>query len=148
MATGTNGIATRADCNTKSAGTFSSDLTKCPTKGEILATGKLGLSGGDYATNQCVKFEHVMVANAAILFRISSGVLYADIFPRMADSITFNITVTEMDAITTHSVVVTLQVGASGTVMIESGNVRDFEIMSPASPYTVAGRTYSFNIIP
>lgn len=57
MATETNGIATRGDCNGIASGSFADDLTRCPTLAEILATGKLKLNGGSYANNQCVKYS-------------------------------------------------------------------------------------------
>lgn len=63
MATATNGIATRANCNTIASGSFSTslDLTKCPTKAEIIATGKLKISGS-YDSNQCVHFSVIQPA--------------------------------------------------------------------------------------
>lgn len=59
MAILTNGIATRGDCNTVAPDSFSSNLTKCPTKSEILAAGTLKLTGGDYLDEQSVRFSDI-----------------------------------------------------------------------------------------
>jgi hypothetical protein len=45
-------MATRAYCNSLKSGAFSSELTQCPTKQEILSAG-LRING-DYADNQLV----------------------------------------------------------------------------------------------
>lgn len=50
-------IATRAFCNTLKSGAFSSELTRCPTKGEIVSIG-LQVTGS-YATNQLVIEEDI-----------------------------------------------------------------------------------------
>ena len=60
MATGTNGIATRGDCNNIIKYSFSGDLTKCPTKSEINATRGLVVdSEVGYESNQLVKYVDI-----------------------------------------------------------------------------------------
>lgn len=54
-------IAIRAYCNTLKSGAFSSELTRCPTKGEIEAVGLTVLN--TYATNQMVMEEDIVVSN-------------------------------------------------------------------------------------
>lgn len=51
-------IATKSYCNTIVSGTFSNDLTKCPTKAEIIATGKL-IVNGTYDNNQLVQYDDI-----------------------------------------------------------------------------------------
>lgn len=65
MATSTNGIATRSDCNTIQAGAFSQDLNKCPTRAEIIATGVLSVNGS-YAENQEVRFSDIIASASSI----------------------------------------------------------------------------------
>lgn len=65
MATGTNGIATRGDCNTIRPGAFASDLNKCPTRAEIIATSVLSVNGS-YAQNQLVRFSDIVSASTSI----------------------------------------------------------------------------------
>lgn len=76
MATATNGIATRANCNTIASGSFSTslDLTKCPTKAEIIATGKLKVSGS-YANNQCVRYSDIQPA-ISLSYRLTKSHTY------------------------------------------------------------------------
>lgn len=50
-------IATRAYCNTLKAGAFSSDLTKCPIKSEILSVGLK--VNGNYTDKQLVMEEDI-----------------------------------------------------------------------------------------
>lgn len=52
-------IATRAFCNTLKPSAFSSELTRCPTKGEIEAVGLKVI--GTYATNQMVMEEDIII---------------------------------------------------------------------------------------
>lgn len=77
MATGVNGIATRGDCNTIVAGAFTGDLTRCPTKAEILATGKLQITNAsNYSDNQCVKYSDITIATGTayqIYVNLQSG---------------------------------------------------------------------------
>lgn len=56
-----NKIATKSDCNGKAPGAFpaTDDLTKCPTKAEIKATGILDVTG-NYADNQCVMLSDIV----------------------------------------------------------------------------------------
>ncbi len=56
-----NKIATKADCNKIAPGAFptTDDLTKCPTKAEILGTGILDVTG-NYADNQCVMYSNIV----------------------------------------------------------------------------------------
>lgn len=67
-------IATRAYCNTLKSGAFSSELTRCPTKGEIEAVGLKVI--GTYATNQMVMEEDITpvrfiaVGNSGIIIKI------------------------------------------------------------------------------
>lgn len=61
MARNTNGIATKSDCNNIIANVFNSELTKCPTKQEILNTGKLSISS-NYANNQLVKYQDISMS--------------------------------------------------------------------------------------
>jgi hypothetical protein len=58
-------IATRAFCNTLKAGAFSSELAKCPTKGEIENAGLKVV--GTYATNQIVMEESIISPNYVII---------------------------------------------------------------------------------
>ncbi|WP_304708957.1 BACON domain-containing protein [uncultured Rikenella sp.] len=55
-----NKIATKSDCNGKAPGAFpaTDDLTTCPTKAEIKATGVLDVTG-NYADNQCVMLSDI-----------------------------------------------------------------------------------------
>lgn len=63
MATGTNGIATATEIDAKIGSALASSLggTKCPTKSQIVATGKASISG-TYADNQCVKYADTAAA--------------------------------------------------------------------------------------
>lgn len=54
-----NKIATRAFCNTIKSSTFSSELTRCPTKSEIEAISGF-LVKGTYADNQLIMEEDII----------------------------------------------------------------------------------------
>lgn len=74
MATGTNGIATKADCNSKYVYAFSSgDLTQCPTRQEIENAGFDSLSSKGYSTNQLVKTSDVTISAKTIKITLSNS---------------------------------------------------------------------------
>lgn len=62
-------IATRAFCNTLKAGAFSSELTRCPTKSEIIAAGFQ--INGIYIDNQLVIEEDIK--NIAAFIVVGDG---------------------------------------------------------------------------
>ena len=66
-------IATRAFCNTLKAGTFSSELTRCPTRSEIEAV-KLAVAG-NYSSNQLV-MEGDIKAPIGIIIVGQAGVIF------------------------------------------------------------------------
>lgn len=64
MATGTNGIATRANANSLKPGSYSSDLSRCITYASAIAAGfivKNDIHGDGYASNQLVKYSDLGV---------------------------------------------------------------------------------------
>ena len=66
-------IATRAYCNTLRPRVFNSELTRCPTKGEIEATG-LTVSS-TYAENQLVMEEDIKNFVAIIVVGTSGNII-------------------------------------------------------------------------
>lgn len=62
-------IATRAYCNTLKAGAFSSELTKCPMRNEIEATGLTVTS--TYASSQLVMEEDIK--NLVTIIAVGAG---------------------------------------------------------------------------
>lgn len=66
-------IATRAYCNTLKAGTFSSELTKCPIKNEIEAIGLTVI--GTYTTNQLVMEEDIKNLVTIIAVGVSGNII-------------------------------------------------------------------------
>lgn len=67
-------IATRAYCNTLKSGAFSSELTRCPTKGEIEAISGF-LIKGIYASNQLVMEEDIVGPVAVIIVGNSGNII-------------------------------------------------------------------------
>lgn len=67
-------IATRAFCNTLKSGAFSSELTRCPTKGEIEAISGF-LVKGTYASNQLVMEEDIIGPVPVIVVGTSGNII-------------------------------------------------------------------------
>jgi hypothetical protein len=67
MATGTRGIATRADANIKKSGAYTSDLKRCITKSSAIAAGFT--VSGTYANNQLVKYSDLSYT-AQLIFKL------------------------------------------------------------------------------
>lgn len=66
-------IATRAFCNTLKTGAFSSELIRCPTRGEIEAVG-LKVTG-TYTTNQLVMEESIIGLIFVIIFADAGNIV-------------------------------------------------------------------------
>lgn len=67
-------IATRAFCNTLKLGTFSSELTRCPTRSEIEAISGF-LVKGTYVSNQLVMEEDVIGPVPIIVVGASGNII-------------------------------------------------------------------------
>ena len=67
-------IATRAFCNTLKPGTFSSELTRSPTKSEIEAISGF-LVKGTYASNQLVMEEDIIGPVPVIIVGASGNII-------------------------------------------------------------------------
>lgn len=60
-----NKMITRAECNALAPGAFTGELNRCPTKAEIVATGKFIISGS-YSNNQLVKYGDVSLSTPTL----------------------------------------------------------------------------------
>lgn len=60
-----NKMITRAECNSIAPGAFTGELNRCPTKAEIVATGRFTVSGS-YADNQLVKYADVKAMSPSL----------------------------------------------------------------------------------
>lgn len=70
-------IATRAFCNTLKAGAFSSELTRCPTRGEIETAGLIVT--GAYATNQLVMEDDIIMPFRFIVVGASGNIIKSQV---------------------------------------------------------------------
>lgn len=69
-----NKMVTRAECNAIASGAFAGELNRCPTKAEIVATGKF-IVAGSYADNQLVKYSDLSAKPTKPMLRFGVGSL-------------------------------------------------------------------------
>lgn len=69
-----NKMITRTECNALAPGAFTGELNRCPTKAEIVATGKF-IVAGSYANNQLVKHSDLSVKPTKPMLRFGVGSL-------------------------------------------------------------------------
>ena len=109
MATGENGIATRTDCNGIVSGAFSSDLKKCPTYSEIIATNLFTVTGS-WEDDQLVVYSYISVKQSVPKPSLSR----TSWFPTEASSI--NVTVSNASSFTTSKSATWITVSTYGNI--------------------------------